>query len=139
MKTIPATADVVADRSLVGTALAEAYTAEVDGWLGSVTDLASGERVDIRELHAPPTQLGSLIVWSEVFAPCEGPSSTVRWSNMTAHTEDGASHHPPAVSLTYQSHGDGGCTNTNTAVVDGGVEQTTATIRRNHHGETLHL
>ena len=38
MKTIPATADVVADRSLVGTALAEAYTAEVDGWLGLVID-----------------------------------------------------------------------------------------------------
>lgn len=38
MKTIPATADVVADRSLVGTALAEAYTAEVDSWLGSVID-----------------------------------------------------------------------------------------------------
>lgn len=38
MKTIPATAAVVADRSLVGTALAEAYTAEVDAWLGSVID-----------------------------------------------------------------------------------------------------
>ena len=38
MNTIPATADVVADRSLVGTALADAYTAEVDAWLGSVID-----------------------------------------------------------------------------------------------------
>ncbi len=38
MKTIPDTADVVADRSLVGTALAEAYTAEVDGWLSLVID-----------------------------------------------------------------------------------------------------
>jgi len=38
MKTIPATADVVADRSLVGTALAEAYTAVVDAWLGAVID-----------------------------------------------------------------------------------------------------
>ena len=38
MKTIPAAAGVVADRSLVGTALAAAYTAEIDAWLGSVID-----------------------------------------------------------------------------------------------------
>lgn len=38
MKTIPATAEVVADRSLVGSAMAEAYTAEVDAWLASVID-----------------------------------------------------------------------------------------------------
>ena len=38
MKTIPAAAGVVADRSLVGTALAAAYAAEIDAWLGSVID-----------------------------------------------------------------------------------------------------
>ena len=36
MKTIPAAAGVLADRTLVGTDLAEAYTAEIDAWLGSV-------------------------------------------------------------------------------------------------------
>jgi len=38
MKTIPATERVVADRNLVGVALSEAYTAEVDAWLRSVVD-----------------------------------------------------------------------------------------------------
>ena len=36
MNTIPATSAVIADSSLVGTALSRAYTAEVDAWLQSV-------------------------------------------------------------------------------------------------------
>ncbi|MEM9468251.1 MAG: [protein-PII] uridylyltransferase [Actinomycetota bacterium] len=38
MKTIPAAAGVLADPALVGTDLAEAYTAEIDAWLRSVID-----------------------------------------------------------------------------------------------------
>ena len=46
MKTIPAAAGVVADRSLVGTALAAAYTAEIDAWLGSVCLLYTSDAAD---------------------------------------------------------------------------------------------
>ena len=38
VKTIPAAEGVLGDRSLVGTALAETYTAKIDGWLRSVID-----------------------------------------------------------------------------------------------------
>ena len=42
MTTVPATGEVVADRSLVGLDLASAYTAVVDAWLGEVIDEVSG-------------------------------------------------------------------------------------------------
>jgi hypothetical protein len=53
-------------------------------------------------------------VWSEVFAACDDPSTEVRWSQLNAVDEKGATHHARSVSLTYQSFADGGCSNTQT-------------------------
>lgn len=47
------------------------------------------------------THLTDPVVWSEVFAPCDAPSSAVRWTGVGSPAR-----------LTYQSYADGGCTNT---------------------------
>lgn len=110
-----------------------------DGWLGSVTDLGDGRTTVVRELHAPSSDLGHLVVWSEVFAPCEGPQAAVRWSRPLAITRDGTEVGVNTVSLTYQTHADGGCSNTTSRVVDGTLEQRTATPRLHPHGAVLDL
>ena len=38
MNAVPATSALLADRSLVGTELSRAYTAEIDAWLESVVE-----------------------------------------------------------------------------------------------------
>jgi hypothetical protein len=85
-------------------------TIDVDG-TGSVTDLTTGTATVVRRLDVTgATALASPVVWSEVFARCDDPSSAVRWSQLE----------PPAVTtqVTYQSYEDGGCTNTRIEVVD---------------------
>ena len=68
-------------------------TADGDGFVDDVL---------IRRLHVVgATHLTGAVVWSEVFAPCDAPSTAVRWSGI------GEPAH-----LTYQSYADGGCTNT---------------------------
>jgi hypothetical protein len=64
-------------------------------------------RLDVR----PAVALASPVVWSEVFARCDDPSSAVRWSELTPA--------PVTTQITYQSFEDGGCTNTRIEVVDG--------------------
>ena len=49
---------------------------------------------------AGATHLAQPVVWSEVFAPCDAPSTAVRWSRIGGPAR-----------LTYQSYADGGCTN----------------------------
>jgi hypothetical protein len=79
---------------------------EGDGWwTGVVTDTTTGTATVVRRLHAPgSTELTNPVVWSEVFARCDDPSVTVRWSRLD----------PPPRGLrpTYQSHEYGGCANT---------------------------
>jgi hypothetical protein len=76
-----------------------------DGWwTGDVTDLVTGETTIVRRLHGGGTALGEPVVWSEVFARCDHPSVTVRWSDLEPA--------PVALRPSYQSHVDGGCANT---------------------------
>jgi hypothetical protein len=78
---------------------------EGDGWWsGEVTDLSTGEPTMVRRLHGGGTHLANPVVWSEVFARCDDPGVTVRWSEFD----------PPAAGMhpTYQAHVDGGCANT---------------------------
>jgi len=108
------------------------------GWKGSVTDLEADVTTEVRELYAPSTHLANVVMWSEVFAPCEGPPMTVAWSNPTATTATG--HHAvEAVQLSYQSYAEGGCTNTSTELSGSTVVQTTATQRANSAGTILRL
>ncbi len=99
-------------------------------WRGEVSDVATGEVTVVRDLVVPAQFLGQPLVWSEVFARCDHPSTTVRWSQLSARTPEGDEVAPSALRTSYQSRRDGGCDNT-TSLVDGdGVLQVTTTTRR---------
>jgi hypothetical protein len=80
------------------------------------------------------------MVWSEVFARCDDPSVTVRWSDFEVANDRGDRFAPTAVAVNYQSHADGGCANT-TSVLDGdgGVLQVTNSERTTPQGAALPL
>lgn len=108
------------------------------GWRATVTDLVAGEMAVVRDLYLgsptswrglspqglsprghgrvgsdPDTQfLSRPIVWSEVFAACDAPSVTVRWSDLIGVDEHGLEVRPVGVSVNYQAVEAGGCSNT---------------------------
>ena len=82
-------------------------TVEGDGdgwWTGSVTDLTTGVTTVVRRLHGGGSELTNAVVWSEVFARCDDPTVTVRWSSFEPE--------PVTMRPSYQSHEYGGCANT---------------------------
>ncbi len=109
-------------------------------WRGEVTDLATGVTTAVRDLIAPSEFLGEPMVWSEVFARCDDPPVTARWSDFEVETERGDRVVPVALVVNYQSHGDGGCANTVSLLDDvGGVLQITNTERGTLQGAALPL
>lgn len=115
------------------------YRSPDRGWRGSVTDLETGVETIIRDLWVDAEYLASPVVWSEVFAHCDHPSSSIRWSNFTGITATGAELSFSSVRLNYQTHADGGCANTNTYADRNGFVQQTNIQRINPTGSTLHL
>ena len=106
-------------------------------WRGEVTDLVTGDATVVRDLEVPAGHLAQPLVWSEVFARCDHPSTSVRWSSLSARTPEGVEVVPAALRTSYQSRDDGGCDNT-TSLLDGdGVLQVTATQRRVPGGRVL--
>jgi hypothetical protein len=79
------------------------------------------------------------MVWSEVFAECDAPSVSVRWSELQAVDENGAPLRPQEVAVNYQSVAEGGCTNTDVSVDSAGFVQTTNAIRVAQQGTLLVL
>ncbi len=111
-------------------------------WQGSVIDLHTGQATVVRELLVEADALISPMVWSEVFARCDDPPVTVRWANFEADPADGAGTiRAKTVRLNYQTHGGGGCANTNTFIdaSGSGFVQRTATERLNPTGTLLAL
>jgi len=107
-------------------------------WRGEVTDLAAGHTSAVRDLIATAPFLGDPMVWSEVFARCDDPSVTARWSDFEVVTDRGDRIAPAALTVNYQSHADGGCANTASVPDDrGGVLQITNTERLTAQGATL--
>ena len=107
-------------------------------WRGAVTDVATGVMTTVRELVVSSEYLSDPLVWSEVFARCDDPSVTARWSGFEVVTERGARRAPRALAVHYQSHGDGGCANTTSRLDDqGGVLQVTNTDRVTPQGAAL--
>ncbi len=104
-------------------------------WRADVTDLQTGLTTVVRDLYAPTGRGGTAgclarpLVWSEVFAPCDAPSVTVRWSDLLAVQQDGTVLRPERVSVNYQAESAGGCANTSAAVDDRGLLQITAVPR----------
>jgi hypothetical protein len=108
-----------------------------EGWEATVTDQATGNATVIRELYAPGDRLISPVVWSEVFAGCEEPSVTVRWSDLWARTSEGVVMRPSAVAVTYQDAAADGCENTDVAVDSAGILQVTNSVRQTEAGAVL--
>ncbi|MGH9152195.1 MAG: hypothetical protein ACRD03_07345 [Acidimicrobiales bacterium] len=110
------------------------------GWRGEVVDEASGEATVVRDLLAGGEALARPVVWSEVFARCEHPSVTVRWSRFEAVTADGRRVAPTGVAVNYQASAAGGCDNT-VSLPDGhgGVLQVTNAERRPTPGGVIPL
>jgi hypothetical protein len=107
-------------------------------WRGEVTDLVSGDISVVRDLMGTAPFLGDPMVWSEVFARCDDPSVTVRWSDFEVVTDHGDRLAPTRFTVNYQAHGDGGCANTTSVRDDrGGVQQRTNTQRLTPQGATL--
>ena len=85
-------------------------------WRSEVTDIAQDRTTVVRDLLVPAHGLANPLVWSEVFATCDDPSTEVRWSELHALDGQGVVHTARSVSLSYQSFADGGCSNTQTYV-----------------------
>lgn len=109
-------------------------------WRGEVTDLVTGEAIAIRDLFAGGDHLARPLVWSEVFARCEHPSVTVRWSGLEAISTGGEHRRPRGVAVNYEAGAAGGCDNT-TSRADGAdaVLQVTNTDRQVPQGSVLAL
>lgn len=88
------------------------------GWRGEVTDLTTGEATVIRDLDGGGDHLARPLVWSEVFARCDHPSVTVRWSGLEAVGAGGGVRRPRGVAVNYEPGAAGGCDNT-TSRADG--------------------
>lgn len=99
-------------------------------WRGTVTHLETGEEVRVRNLHTRGEFLIRPMVWSEVFARCEHPTTVVRWSDLQAVTADGSDIRPGRIRVNYQSRADGGCDNTTVGVDEIGLLQVTNARRR---------
>jgi hypothetical protein len=106
-------------------------------WRSEVTDLGTGQATLVRDLYAGGDRLASPMVWSEVFADCDAPSVTVRWSGFRAVDESGAVVTPTSAQVNYQSYEDGGCTNTTAMADDDGILQVTNTGRTVAQGVIL--
>ena len=107
-------------------------------WRGEVTDLTTGDATTVRDLMPAAPFLGDPMVWSEVFARCDDPSVTARWSEFEVVSDRGEHFAPTALTVNYQSHADGGCANTTSVPDDhGGVLQVTNAERLTPQGGTL--
>ncbi len=106
-------------------------------WRGTVTDVEAGEVTVVRDLYTPGSHLLSPMVWSEVFARCEQPSVTVRWSDLRAVTTEGEEIRPQRVRVNYQSRTDGGCDNTTVSVDELGLLQVSSVDRQVPQGAIL--
>ncbi len=114
---------------------------EKDGswlWPGSVTDLASGLTIQVRELLTDGDELTDPVIWSEIFAGCDAPSLSVRWSDLAVTTSDGT-FPVSACGTAYQRYDDGGCTNTNSTIHHNAFVQTTNADRTNPSDVMLRL
>ncbi len=108
-------------------------------WQGEVTDLATGRPSVIRHLEAGGDRLDAPTVWSEVFARCDHPSVTVRWSGLEAVGLSGRRLAPRGLIVSYEPGRAGGCDNTTVAADDLGISQVTNTRRAVPAGATIDL
>jgi hypothetical protein len=109
-------------------------------WRGDVTDIATGVATTVRDLIAGSQFLAEPMVWSEVFARCDDPSVTVRWSDFVTVDEHDNRFAPVGLVANYQPHAAGGCANTTSVLDDQGrALQITNAERATPQGAALAL
>ncbi|HUO46378.1 MAG TPA: hypothetical protein VM470_06065 [Acidimicrobiia bacterium] len=106
-------------------------------WAGEVTDLVNGDVTVVRSLAGGGEYLTLPMVWSEVFARCDAPSTAVVWAAPAGMTIDGSAWRPDQYTTSYQTEANGGCSNTDSRLLPGGVTQLTAVARSNPAGAQL--
>jgi len=84
---------------------------ETGVWRGTVTNLATGESIVVRDIYSTGTHLTGPMVWTEAFCRCDAPPVVARWSGFRA-VRDGVVIPIDAVRVNYQTYAQGGCTNT---------------------------
>lgn len=103
------------------------------GWAGWVDDTL------VRCLDAPGGTVHNPMVWSEVFADCDHPAISVRWSDLEVVTRSGRRVPVDSAVASYQSRQEGGCDNTSSETDGTAFVQTTNAIRRTASGASLRL
>jgi hypothetical protein len=104
-----------------------------DGWAGWVDDVL------VRCLMVPADTLHSPVVWSEVFADCDDPAVSVRWSGLEVLTRSRRRIPVDSVTTSYQARQEGGCDNTSSEVAGTAFVQTTNVVRSTPPGASLRL
>jgi hypothetical protein len=103
------------------------------GWGGWV------DRTLVRELDVPGASLSSPMVWAEVFANCDDPGVSVRWSDAEVVARSGQRMALRSAIANYQPRSEGGCDNTSSVVEERAFVQKTATRRVTPPGTRLVL
>lgn len=107
------------------------------GWPGRVAD-PHGCELELRRLAAGGCALGAVSMWTEAFCDCSVAGVAARWSRMQYGFEDGSTLDVGEVSVNYQTHEAGGCSNTESrADKVGFVQRTAVNERRVQTGETI--
>lgn len=112
---------------------------ELCAWRGGITDLVSGAHTIVRELYVRGSTIQAPVVWSEIFADCDAPSASVRWSDPTLISVDGNRVPISAARVNYQALRDGGCATTNSTTDGRAFVQTSGTTRHTPQGSELVL
>ena len=110
---------------------------DVHAWRGTITDLETGIETVVRDLFTEGAYLAAPMVWTEVFARCEHPPVSARWSDLRAVTASGEEVRPHRVRINYQSRTDGGCDNSSVVVDELGIVQSTSVERQIPQGAML--
>lgn len=105
------------------------YSERPSWWVGEVTNVVTGVTTVVRSLNGGGDRLVVPMVWSEIFARCDAPPSGSVWSRPLGILLDGSVWQPDSYRVTYQREDDGGCSNTNVAVLPHGVAQITGVSR----------
>jgi hypothetical protein len=104
-----------------------------EGWAGWVDDTI------VRCLDAPGDTVQSPMVWSEVFADCDHPAVSVRWSDLEVLTRSGQRVPVNSALVSYQRRQDGGCDNTSSERAGDAFVQTTNIARTTPKGARLQV
>ena len=107
------------------------------GWRSTVVDTSTGAGTVIRDLLVGGDRLSGFVVWMEIFAPCDAPTTSVRWSDLAVADEaSGACHLVRSLRTSFPDVR-GACTNNDSRVEKSGWLQLTNDHRTTRTAHTL--